>query len=63
MAGEIKGVKVDGTPHDIDWTAIANVPNASTYTAGVVKVDGTSIGVNENGQLYVAYPSVSGVSF
>lgn len=63
MAGEIIGVKVGGDPHMIDYAAIANVPAANDTTAGVVKIDDSSIKVNSDGQLYVAYPSASGVGF
>ena len=64
MANEIIGFKTkDDTAQLVDFTAIANVPDASDSVAGMVKVDNESIKVNSDGQIYVAYQSASGVGF
>jgi hypothetical protein len=39
------------------------LPTATTSVLGGVKIDGSTIKVNQNGQIYVDLPSLDGVSY
>lgn len=66
MAGEIKGIKVDGVTHLIDYESLDNLPTlptASVSTLGCVRVDGTTIVVDGNGVISLGLADANGVRY